>query len=75
CRLEDKGKSTSAYSNDSRRRSFNSSRRDTESCYQSSRSREIEFALKNIITKEHSHEGRKRCQKAKVSQEDIGSKS
>ncbi|GJX91002.1 hypothetical protein Tco_0344328 [Tanacetum coccineum] len=43
-RLGDKGKSVSAYSNDSRRRSYHSSRRDTESCYQSSRSRETEFA-------------------------------
>nr|GEW18702.1 reverse transcriptase domain-containing protein [Tanacetum cinerariifolium] len=41
-RLGDKGKSTFAYSNDSRRRSYHSSRRDTESCYQSSRSRETE---------------------------------
>ncbi|GKA10211.1 reverse transcriptase domain-containing protein [Tanacetum coccineum] len=43
--LEDKGKSMSAYSNDSRRQSYHSSRRDTESCYQSSRSRETEFAF------------------------------
>ncbi|GKB79949.1 hypothetical protein Tco_0946844 [Tanacetum coccineum] len=43
-RLRDKGKNTSAYSNDSRRRSCHNSRRDTESCYQSSRSRETEFA-------------------------------
>ncbi|GJW04270.1 reverse transcriptase domain-containing protein [Tanacetum coccineum] len=34
----------SAYSNDSRRRSYHSSRRDTESCYQISRSRETLFA-------------------------------
>nr|GEW69100.1 reverse transcriptase domain-containing protein [Tanacetum cinerariifolium] len=43
-RLGDKGKSMSAYSNDSRRRSYHSSRSDTESCYQSSRSRETELA-------------------------------
>ncbi|GKD10158.1 hypothetical protein Tco_1189843 [Tanacetum coccineum] len=43
-RLEDKGKSMSAYSNDSRRRSYHGNRRDTESCYQSSRSRQTEFA-------------------------------
>ncbi|GKD17112.1 hypothetical protein Tco_1206270 [Tanacetum coccineum] len=43
-RLGDKGKSISSYSNDSRHRSYHSSRRDTESCYQSSRSRETEFA-------------------------------
>ncbi|GJS77333.1 reverse transcriptase domain-containing protein [Tanacetum coccineum] len=45
-RLGDKGKSISAYSNDSRRRLYHSSRKDTESCYQSSRSRETEFASK-----------------------------
>nr|GEX98228.1 hypothetical protein [Tanacetum cinerariifolium] len=43
-RLRDKGKSTSKYSNDSRHRSYHSSRRNTKSCYQSSRSRETEFA-------------------------------
>ncbi|GJY73190.1 reverse transcriptase domain-containing protein [Tanacetum coccineum] len=43
-RLGDKGKSMSAYSNDSRRQSYHSSREDTESCYQSSRSRGIESA-------------------------------
>nr|GEW63823.1 reverse transcriptase domain-containing protein [Tanacetum cinerariifolium] len=42
--LRDKGKSMSAYSNDSRRRSYHSSIGDTESCYQSSRLRETEFA-------------------------------
>nr|GEV96401.1 reverse transcriptase domain-containing protein [Tanacetum cinerariifolium] len=45
-RLGDKGKGTSAYSNDSKHRSYHSSRRDTESCYQSSRSRETEFVSK-----------------------------
>nr|GFB57421.1 hypothetical protein [Tanacetum cinerariifolium] len=30
---------------------------------------------KNVITKEHPHEGRKRCRKAKVAQEDIRSRS
>nr|GEY21243.1 reverse transcriptase domain-containing protein [Tanacetum cinerariifolium] len=44
-RLRDKGKSMSAYSNYSRRRSYHSSRRDTESCYRSSRSRETKFAF------------------------------
>nr|GEV33940.1 reverse transcriptase domain-containing protein [Tanacetum cinerariifolium]GEV34225.1 reverse transcriptase domain-containing protein [Tanacetum cinerariifolium] len=43
-RLGDKGKSTSAYSNNSRRRSYHSSRRDTESCYQSFHSRKTEIA-------------------------------
>ncbi|GKB04880.1 reverse transcriptase domain-containing protein, partial [Tanacetum coccineum] len=47
-RLGDKGKNMYAYSNDSRRRSYHSSRRDTESCYQSSRSRETEFSSKNF---------------------------
>nr|GEW93417.1 reverse transcriptase domain-containing protein [Tanacetum cinerariifolium] len=43
--LGDKRKSMSAYSNDLRRRSYHISRGDTESCYQSSRSRETEFAF------------------------------
>ncbi|GKB11281.1 hypothetical protein Tco_0845204, partial [Tanacetum coccineum] len=43
-RLGDKGKSMSAYSNDSRRQSYHNSHRDTESCYQSSRSRGTEPA-------------------------------
>ncbi|GKA41000.1 hypothetical protein Tco_0733593 [Tanacetum coccineum] len=38
-RLRDKGKSMFTHSNDSRRQSYHNSRRDTESCYQSSRSR------------------------------------
>ncbi|GJX15453.1 hypothetical protein Tco_0216285 [Tanacetum coccineum] len=42
-RLKDKGKSMSAYSDDSRRQSYHSSCKDTESFYQSSRSRETEF--------------------------------
>ncbi|GJV53369.1 hypothetical protein Tco_1449110 [Tanacetum coccineum] len=43
-RLGDKEKSVSAHLKDSRHRPYNSSREDTESCYQSSRSRETEFA-------------------------------
>nr|GEX44532.1 reverse transcriptase domain-containing protein [Tanacetum cinerariifolium] len=43
-RLGDKRKSMSAYSNDSRRRSYHSSYGDTESCYHSSRSRETKVA-------------------------------
>ncbi|GJX28589.1 reverse transcriptase domain-containing protein [Tanacetum coccineum] len=43
-RLEDKGKSMSANSNDSRRQSYHISHRDTKSCYQSSRSRGTEPA-------------------------------
>nr|GEV95418.1 reverse transcriptase domain-containing protein [Tanacetum cinerariifolium] len=45
-RLRDKGKSTSAHSNDSRHRSYHSSHGYTESCYQNSRSRETELASK-----------------------------
>ncbi|GKA00465.1 hypothetical protein Tco_0673015 [Tanacetum coccineum] len=43
-RLGDKGKSVSVYSDDSRRRSYHSSHRDTESCHQSSRSKATEPA-------------------------------
>ncbi|GKB97666.1 hypothetical protein Tco_0983803 [Tanacetum coccineum] len=45
-RLEDKERGMSAYSNDSRHHSYYSSRRDTESCYQSSRPRGTESASK-----------------------------
>ncbi|GKA02711.1 hypothetical protein Tco_0675492, partial [Tanacetum coccineum] len=45
-RLGDKEKSMSAYSNDSRHQSYHNSRRDTESCYQSSYSRRTEPASK-----------------------------
>nr|GEW05987.1 reverse transcriptase domain-containing protein [Tanacetum cinerariifolium] len=44
-RLGDKEKSMSAHSNDSRRQSYHIGHRDTESCYQSSRSRGIELAF------------------------------
>nr|GEW98822.1 reverse transcriptase domain-containing protein [Tanacetum cinerariifolium] len=50
-RLRDKGKSMYAYSNDSRRRSYHSSRRDTKSCYQSSCSRATKFASKKCHNK------------------------
>ncbi|GJX14816.1 hypothetical protein Tco_0206574 [Tanacetum coccineum] len=50
-RLRDKGKSISTYSNDSRRRSYHSCRIDTESCYQSSRPKETEFASKKCHNK------------------------
>ncbi|GKG02194.1 hypothetical protein Tco_0306899 [Tanacetum coccineum] len=43
-RLGDKGKSISTYSDNSRRQSYHNSSRDTESCYQSSRSRGTEIA-------------------------------
>ncbi|GJV36274.1 reverse transcriptase domain-containing protein [Tanacetum coccineum] len=42
--LRDKEKSVSAHLRDSRRRPYHDSRIDTESCYQSSRFRETEFA-------------------------------
>ncbi|GKD03680.1 hypothetical protein Tco_1178654 [Tanacetum coccineum] len=45
-RLGDKEKSMFAYSNDSRHQSYHSSHRDTERCYQSSRSRRMEPASK-----------------------------
>ncbi|GKA63213.1 reverse transcriptase domain-containing protein [Tanacetum coccineum] len=50
-RLGDKGKSVSVHSDDSRRWSHHSSRRDTESCHQSSRSRATEFASERRYTK------------------------
>ncbi|GKA76917.1 hypothetical protein Tco_0783378 [Tanacetum coccineum] len=65
-RLGDKGKRISTYSNDSRRQSYHISRRDTKSGYQSSHSREQNSLLRNTITKEHPHAGRKHYQKAKL---------
>ncbi|GJX58842.1 reverse transcriptase domain-containing protein [Tanacetum coccineum] len=50
-RLGDKGKSVSVHSDDSRRWSHHSSRRDTESCHQSSRSRATESASERRYTK------------------------
>ncbi|GKD17498.1 hypothetical protein Tco_1206656 [Tanacetum coccineum] len=54
-RLGDEGKSISTYSNDLRRQSYHNNRGDTESCYQSSRSRGTEIAPEkhhnNTITK------------------------
>nr|GEW35909.1 reverse transcriptase domain-containing protein [Tanacetum cinerariifolium] len=58
-RLGDKRKSISAYSNDSRRQSYHSSRRDTEICYQSSHSRGTELAYEkhhNKTTSSHRKE-------------------
>nr|GEW65544.1 reverse transcriptase domain-containing protein [Tanacetum cinerariifolium] len=59
-RLGDKEKSRSAYSNDSRRQSYHSSRRDTESCYRSSPSRETEF----VSEKRHNKKASSRRTKA-----------
>nr|GEW32330.1 hypothetical protein [Tanacetum cinerariifolium] len=53
-RLRDKEKSMSAYSNDSRYQLYHISRRDTESCYQSSRSRGAEPASKKHRNKRES---------------------
>ncbi|GJR24129.1 hypothetical protein Tco_0972656 [Tanacetum coccineum] len=53
-RFRDKEKGVSAYSSDSRRRSYYSSRRDTKSCYQSSRSRGAESAPKKNNDKRES---------------------
>ncbi|GJX72515.1 reverse transcriptase domain-containing protein [Tanacetum coccineum] len=50
-RLGDKGKSVSVHSDDSRRWSHHSSRRDTESCHQNSRSRATESASERHYTK------------------------
>ncbi|GJT59341.1 reverse transcriptase domain-containing protein [Tanacetum coccineum] len=49
-RLGDKGKSVSVHSDDSRRWSHHSSRRDTESCHQNSRSRATESASERRYT-------------------------
>nr|GEV69565.1 reverse transcriptase domain-containing protein [Tanacetum cinerariifolium]GEW36751.1 reverse transcriptase domain-containing protein [Tanacetum cinerariifolium] len=65
-RLRDKGKSTSTYSNDSRRRSYRSSHRDTESCNQSSRSRETEFSFE----KHHNKNASSQRTKALLKSED-----
>ncbi|GJV93742.1 hypothetical protein Tco_1541555 [Tanacetum coccineum] len=50
-RLEDKGKSVSVHSDDSRRWSQHSSRRDTKSCHESSRSRATESASERRYNK------------------------
>nr|GEX55549.1 reverse transcriptase domain-containing protein [Tanacetum cinerariifolium] len=50
-RLGDKGKSMFAYSNESKRRSYHSSREDTQSCYQSSCSRETKSASEKCHNK------------------------
>nr|GEY80202.1 reverse transcriptase domain-containing protein [Tanacetum cinerariifolium] len=50
-KLGDKGKSMSAYSNDSGRQSYHSSHRDTESCYQNSCSRGTELASEKRYNK------------------------
>ncbi|GJW14969.1 reverse transcriptase domain-containing protein [Tanacetum coccineum] len=54
-KLRDKGKSVSAHSNDSRRQSYHNSRRDTESCYQSSRSRGTKPASEKHHKRASSH--------------------
>nr|GEY96820.1 hypothetical protein [Tanacetum cinerariifolium] len=74
-RLGDKGKGTSAYSNDSKHRSYHSSRRDTKSCYQSSRSRETKFVSEKRHNKRTSSRRTEACRKTKVAQEDNESQS
>nr|GEX39577.1 reverse transcriptase domain-containing protein [Tanacetum cinerariifolium] len=75
-RLGDKGKSMYAYSNDSRRMSYHSSRGDTEKAATRVLAQEKQsLLLKNVITKEHPHEGWKRCQKVKILQEDTRSQN
>nr|GFD20674.1 hypothetical protein [Tanacetum cinerariifolium] len=64
-RLGDKEKNVSAHSRGLERKSYYSSRRDTESCYQSSCSKETEIASENIATKECIREERKQCHKVK----------
>nr|GEY99364.1 reverse transcriptase domain-containing protein [Tanacetum cinerariifolium] len=61
-RLGDKEKNVSAHSRGSERKSYYSSRMDTKSCYQSSRSKETEIASeKHRHKKEYREEG-KQCQ-------------
>ncbi|GJU05959.1 hypothetical protein Tco_1122389 [Tanacetum coccineum] len=60
-RLRDKEKNVSAHSRNSRHMSYHSSRRDTESCYQSSHSRETEIASEKHHHKEHPRKERKHC--------------
>nr|GEZ49396.1 hypothetical protein [Tanacetum cinerariifolium] len=74
-RLGDKGKGTFAYSNDLKRRFYHNSCRDTEAATRVLAQEKWSLFPKNVITKEHPHEGRKRFRKAKVAQEDIGSQS
>nr|GEU68495.1 hypothetical protein [Tanacetum cinerariifolium] len=58
-KLGDKVKSTSAHSNDSRRRSYYSSRRDTKRCYHSSHLKETKFAFEKRHNKKASLRRRK----------------
>nr|GEU50260.1 retrotransposon protein, putative, Ty1-copia subclass [Tanacetum cinerariifolium] len=66
-RLGDKGKSMCAYSNDSRCRSYHSSRRDTKRCYRSSRSRETKFASEKRHNKRASSRRTKALSKSESS--------
>nr|GEV63112.1 reverse transcriptase domain-containing protein [Tanacetum cinerariifolium] len=68
-RLGDKEKNVSAHSRGTERKSYYSSRRDTESCYQGSRSKKKKLLPRNIATKESIREKRKQCQKVKKVQE------
>ncbi|GJX56563.1 hypothetical protein Tco_0286460 [Tanacetum coccineum] len=68
-RLGDKEKSMSAYSNDSRHQSYHISRKDTESCYQSSRSRGTEPASKKHHNKRASS---RRTEALSESEDNVG---
>ncbi|GKF97667.1 hypothetical protein Tco_0293488, partial [Tanacetum coccineum] len=66
-RLGDKEKNVSAHSRDSRHRSYHSSRRDTENCYQRSHSRET------LIASEKHHRKRASSQRTEALSESKGS--
>nr|GEU83612.1 hypothetical protein [Tanacetum cinerariifolium] len=66
-KLRYKGKGTPVYSNNSKHRSYHSNRKDTESCYQSSRSRETEFVSRKR------HDKRTSLQRTKALSESEGS--
>nr|GEV30661.1 reverse transcriptase domain-containing protein [Tanacetum cinerariifolium] len=74
-RLRDKGNSTSAYLNDSRRRSYHNSRENTKSCYQSSRSRETKFAFKKHHNKIESSRKTKALPESEVWFDDLPKES
>nr|GEY17455.1 hypothetical protein [Tanacetum cinerariifolium] len=66
-RLGDKEKNVSSHSRDSRHRSYHSSRRDTKSCYQISRSRKTEMASEKHRNKRESSQRTKALSKSKGS--------
>nr|GEU60146.1 reverse transcriptase domain-containing protein [Tanacetum cinerariifolium] len=72
-KLRDKVNSTSAHSKNSRRRSYYSSRRDIKASTTILAQKKRILLLKNVITKEHPHEGGNHYQKSRIAHEDIGS--